>query len=139
MLAGDYALGNDAFVRRNGDDLNPTHLSAAWEAAIEKKWDGMTPEARLHGYLRPHGIQLEDIRIWTLPEFQRLCRRNANAQENLVDEVTGCELTPDTWGVDRVVNGIVPGVSGEYRNSHTLITHPRLNDFKEVRISRISC
>ena len=50
---------------------------------------------------------------------------------NLVDEVTGVELSPTDWNVDRAINAIVPGISGEYRNSHCIITHKRLNDIKE--------
>ena len=60
-----------------------------------------------------------------------MCRLNANAAGNMVDEVTGLELAPTNWGVDRVINEIVPGVSGEYRSSHCIITHKRLNDMKE--------
>ena len=75
---------------------------------------GYTPIERRNqfkkGY-RPNAADLIDIRIWTLPEFQRICRLNANVNGNLVDEVTGCELTPATFGIDRVVNGIVRDVS----------------------------
>jgi hypothetical protein len=46
----------------------------------------------------------------------------------LIDEITGTELSTENWGIDRVINGIVPGVSGEYSD---LITHQRINDFKE--------
>ena len=46
-----------------------------------------------------------------------MCRLNATTAGNMVDEVTGAELSADNWGVDRVINGTVPGVSGEYRNS----------------------
>jgi hypothetical protein len=74
---------------------------------------------------------LADCLVWTLPEFQRLIRLNANSAGNLVCEVTGAELTPSNWGVDRVINGIVPGVSGEYCKRHCLIMHQRLNDAKE--------
>ncbi|TPX55906.1 hypothetical protein CcCBS67573_g09411 [Chytriomyces confervae] len=47
-------------------------------------------------------------------------------------EVTGVELLPETWSMDRVINGIVAGVSGEYRNGHCLFMHKRLNDMKEA-------
>ncbi|KAJ3132283.1 hypothetical protein HK100_005492 [Physocladia obscura] len=46
--------------------------------------------------------------------------------------MSGMELTCDNWGVDRVINGIVIGVSGEYRNEHCVITHQRVNDMKEA-------
>jgi hypothetical protein len=44
----------------------------------------------------------------------RLVASTANTSGNLVDEITGIELTPAHWGADRVINGIVPGISGEY-------------------------
>jgi hypothetical protein len=58
-------------------------------------------------------------------------RLNANSVGNLVCEVSGVELVPGAFGVDRVINGVLPGISGGYRNSHTLVIHPRLNDMKE--------
>ncbi len=131
LLAGEYADGDAAFIRRNSDVRNPPRLSDEWEAAIVKKWKGMTPEARLHGYLRPQGIQLQDIRIWSLYEFQELCRRNANSDGNLVCETTGCDLSTDEFGIDRVINDIIAGVSGEYEKSQIIIIHRRLNDFKQ--------
>ena len=137
LLAGDYADGDAAFARRNSDVQNPPRLSAEWEAAIKAKWDSTSVEARTQQYnsrrtgtTDPTFVR-DDIRIWSLPEFQRNCRLNANANGNLVDEVTGCELTPQKFGIDRVVNGIVRGVSGEYESSQIIITHQRLNDFKE--------
>ena len=123
LLAGKYALGDAAFERRNGGGERDGLLSQEWEEAIVKKFNGMLPESRLHGYQRPLGIVIDDIRIWTLPELQRICRLNANAAGNMVDEVAGVELSPDNWGVDRVINEIVPGASGEYRNTHCIITH----------------
>ncbi|KAJ2991046.1 hypothetical protein HDV02_004004 [Globomyces sp. JEL0801] len=132
LLAGDYADGNAAFIRRNSDVQNPPRLSDEWEAAIEQKWNSQSSLARYQG--RPVGRfdDYPDIRFWGgFSEFQRLCRLNANTKGNLVCEMTGIELTPDTWGVDRAINGIVAGISGEYRSSHTIFVHQRLNDFKE--------
>ena len=55
-----------------------------------------------------------------------------------VCEVSGVALDPEAFGVDRVTNEIVSGVSGEYRNSLTLIMHPRLlNYYKSVDTTRI--
>jgi hypothetical protein len=137
LLAGCYDDGNAAFARRNSDVQNPPRLSTVWEATIKAKWDSTSVEARTEKYnSRRTGIldpnfTRDDIRIWTLPDFQRICRLNVNAKGNLVDEITGCELTPQTFGIDRVVNGIVRGLSGEYENNQIIITHQRLNDFKE--------
>lgn len=137
LLAGNYAFGDAAFERRNGAGQRDGLLSQEWEQSIVQKWNSMSVEARTEKYnsrrtgpVDPNLI-LPDIRIWTLAEFQRICRLNANAAGNLVDEITGVELTPSSWGVDRVINGIVPAVSGEYRNTHCIITHQRLNDMKE--------
>lgn len=38
-----------------------------------------------------------------------LMRLNSNANGNLVDDVSGVELTPSTFSIDRVINGIVSG------------------------------
>ena len=108
ILSGNYPLGDAAFQRRNGAGQRDGLLSQEWEEAIVQKFNGMLPESRLHGYQRPLGIVLDDIRIWTLAEFQRLCRLNANSAGNLVDEVSGVELTPSSWGVDRVINTATP-------------------------------
>ena len=64
-------------------------------------------------------------------QFQNRCRGNANTAGNLIDEISGMELSPDNWSVDRCVNSIVFGVSGCYHDSQMLITHQRINDFKE--------
>ncbi|KAJ3120234.1 hypothetical protein HK100_012889 [Physocladia obscura] len=135
LLAGDYAEGNAAFIRRNGGG-EPRHLSKEWEDSIIRVWSGQTPEARLHAHQRRLGVVLPDIRFWGtnggLPEFQKLCRLNANENGNMVDEITGAELCPDDLGIDRVINGIVAGLSGEYCNGQTLIVHRRVNDMKEA-------
>ena len=137
LLAGDYADGNAAFARRNSDIQNPPRLSYEWEAAIEKKWVSMSVESRnqFKKAYNPKAADLADIRFWGpnsgLPEFQRICRLNANVNGNLICEVSGVELTAEAFGIDRVINNIVSGVSGEYRRTHTIIIHPRLNDFKE--------
>ncbi|KAJ3090859.1 hypothetical protein HK100_007339 [Physocladia obscura] len=136
ILAGDYAEGDAAFRRRNGGG-EPKMLSREWEDAIEKRWDAMSVQERTRMYYEkdrgmPIGEPLQDIRVWTLPEFQRFCRLSANGNGNLVCEVTGVELSPDTWAVDRVVNGVLVGISGEYRNGHCLFMHKRLNDMKEI-------
>lgn len=141
ILAGDYAEGDAAFRRRNGRG-EPGRLSEAWEKSIEKKWASMSSEAKTQQYksrregpVDPNFV-FPDIRFWGpdggLPEFQCLCRLNANENGNLVDEISGIELTPYNWGVDRVINGIVTGVSGEYRNEHCVLTHQRVNDMKEA-------
>ncbi|KAJ3026340.1 UNVERIFIED_CONTAM: hypothetical protein HDU68_005844, partial [Siphonaria sp. JEL0065] len=80
----------------------------------------------------PNQAPYGDIRIWGLREFQQFCRLNANENGNMVDEISGVELCPDNWCVDRVINGIVAAISGEYRNEHCLITHRRINDMKEA-------
>jgi hypothetical protein len=132
LLAGNYSDGDAAFIRRNSDVPNPPQLSAEWEATIDYKWKNQSRLARYQG--RPVGRfdDYPDIRFWGgFSEFQRLCRLNANVNGNLVCELSGIELTPDTWGVDRAINEIVAGFSGEYRNSHTIFMHQRLNDFKE--------
>lgn len=129
ILAGDYADGDAAFERRNGGG-EPRRLSEAWEASIEYKWkDIVTKNAHVRGLVLGF-----DIRVVTLRQFQKLCRLNANDDGNLVDEISGMELTPENWGVDRSINGIVPGISGEYTNSQIIITHQRVNDMKEVII-----
>ncbi|KAJ3094931.1 hypothetical protein HK100_005975 [Physocladia obscura] len=108
VLAGDYAEGDAAFQRRNGEG-EPRRLSDEWEDAIEYKWkDIVTKNAHVRGLVLGF-----DIRVVTLRQFQRLCRLNANDDGNLVDEISGMELTPQNWGVDRIINGIVPGISGE--------------------------
>lgn len=132
LINGYYAAGNAAFQRRNGAG-SPALLSKAWEAAILQKWNSMSVEER-NKFIKiknPNAADVQDIRVWKLPEFQILCRLNSNASGNLLCEVTGITLTPDTFGIDRVINGTVPGVSGEYRNEHCLIMHLRLNDAKE--------
>ncbi|KAJ3112480.1 hypothetical protein HK100_002318 [Physocladia obscura] len=111
ILAGDYAEGDAAFRQRNGD-VEPRRLSEAWEASIQRKWASMSSEAKTQQYksrregpVDPNFV-FPDIRFWGpdggLPEFQRLCRLNANESGNLVDEMSGMELTCDNWGVDRV-------------------------------------
>ena len=132
LLLGDYTDGDAAFSRRNGD-MCLSLMSNEWEMFIKRKWNSMAEEKRnrfIKAY-NPNAQDVQDIRVWTLPEFQKLCRLNANGDGNMVCEVTGMVLTPSNWGVDRVINGIVPGVSGEYCNRHCLIMHPRLNDAKE--------
>ena len=133
LLSGNYALGDAAFHRRNVAGQRTGLLSQEWEQAIVQKWNDMSTEERTRVWrlMRPNAAILDNIRIWTLAEFQRLCRLNANAAGNMMDEVSGVELSPDTWGVDRAINEIVPGVSGEYRNSHCIFLHKRLNDMKE--------
>ncbi|TPX57297.1 hypothetical protein CcCBS67573_g09267 [Chytriomyces confervae] len=141
LLAGNYVDGDAAFRRRNGDG-EPKKLSREWEASIVAKWRSTSSEAKTQQYnSRRKGpadpnFVFPDIRLWGpdggLLEFQRLCRLNANANGNMVDEMSGIELTPDSWGVDRVINGVVAGISGEYRKEHCLFTHQRLNDFKEA-------
>jgi len=132
LLLGDYDDGDAAFSRRKGD-MCPGRLSDEWERSIESKWRSMSVDNRntWRKAKNANAPDVQDIRVWTLPEFQRLIRLNANSAGNLVCEVTGAELTPSNWGVDRVINGIVPGVSGEYCNRHCLIMHQRLNDAKE--------
>ncbi|KAJ3018662.1 UNVERIFIED_CONTAM: hypothetical protein HDU68_011055, partial [Siphonaria sp. JEL0065] len=139
LLAGDYAEGDAAFGRRNGGG-EPGRLSKEWEASIERKWKEMSVENR-NVWTQAKNLGralLPDIRFWGanggLAEFQVFCRHNANAKGNLVCEVTGIELSANYWSVDRVINGIVAGISGEYQNGHCLIMHERLNDFKEVII-----
>jgi hypothetical protein len=129
LLSGDYADGNAAFSRRNSDVQDPPRLSDEWEASIEQKWRD-TPNGWNNAINRGKTVGL-NIWNWTLSEFQRFCRLNANVNGNLVCETSGCELTPKTFGIDRVINGIVKGVSGEYENDQIIITHQRLNDFKE--------
>jgi hypothetical protein len=133
LLAGDYSLGDAAFNRRNGDGQRDGLLSPVWEASIVVKWNSMSLETRLVtvNARRTNFLNVPDIRIWKLDEFQRLCRLNSNIEGNMVDEVTGVELSPNNWSVDRVINEIVPGISGHYQNSHCIITHKRLNDMKE--------
>ena len=137
LLAGNYALGDAAFQRRNGSGQRTGLLSQEWEQAIVQKWNDMSVDNRntwRRAFNQEH-IDLPDIRFWGpeggLKEFQRLMRLNANAEGNLVCEVSGVELVPEAFGVDRVINGVLPGISGEYRNSHTLVIHQRLNDMKE--------
>ncbi|KAJ3230260.1 hypothetical protein HDU78_008511 [Chytriomyces hyalinus] len=112
ILAGNYAEGDAAFRQRNGDG-EPKMLSKEWEASIEKKWNEMSVENQ------------------TTRE-RHLVRLNANVNGNLVDEITGRELSTDSWCVDRVINNRVMGISGYYRNEDILITHTRINDFKEA-------
>ncbi|KAJ3017379.1 UNVERIFIED_CONTAM: hypothetical protein HDU68_011724, partial [Siphonaria sp. JEL0065] len=126
ILAGDYAEGDAAFQCRNGGG-ELRRMSEAWEASIEYKWKDIdTKNAHVHGLVLGF-----DIRVVTLKQFQRLCRLNAYDNGNLVDEISGRELTPENWGVDRIINGIVPGISGEYTNSQIIITHQRVNNMKE--------
>ena len=40
-------------------------------------------------------------------------------------------MTLADWSIDRVLNGIQVGVSGEYCSSQTLIVHRHINDMKE--------
>ncbi|KAJ3119624.1 hypothetical protein HK100_000221 [Physocladia obscura] len=134
ILAGSYAEGDAAFIRRN-EEGEPKKLSEAWEEAINVKFKDMSVERRTAYILLYNPTSrrtVSDIRIWTLTDFQRFCRRNANSDGNLVDEISGVELTPETFAVDRVINGTVAGLSGEYRNEHCLITHRRINDMKEA-------
>ncbi|TPX73239.1 hypothetical protein CcCBS67573_g05492 [Chytriomyces confervae] len=70
--------------------------------------------------------------MWTLPEFQQYCCLNANAGGNLVCEVTGHDLGVGNWEIDRVINGIVVGRSGEYGHAQCLIVHQKINDMKEA-------
>ncbi len=127
LLAGCYADGDAAFARRNSDVQNPPRLSDEWEAVIDYKWkDIVTKNSHVRGLAM--GI---DIRVVTIDNFRKLCRRNANSNGNLVDEITGMELSTFNWGIDRILNEIVPGISGQYENSQIIITHQRLNDFKE--------
>jgi hypothetical protein len=72
-----------------------------------------------------------DIRVIFLSEFQRLCRLNANEARYLVDETTGAELNLNSFSVDRALNRIVSGISVEYSDPQNIITHQRINDFKE--------
>ncbi|KAJ3246009.1 hypothetical protein HDU78_008013 [Chytriomyces hyalinus] len=121
-------------LRRNGDGERG-RLSREWEEAIKVKFKDMSVERRTAYILLYNPTSrrtVPDIRIWTLTDFQRFCRRNANSDGNLVDEISGVELTPETFAVDRVINGTVAGLSGEYRNEHCLITHRRINDMKEA-------
>ncbi|KAJ3119522.1 hypothetical protein HK100_000274 [Physocladia obscura] len=133
ILAGSYADGDAAFRRRNGEG-QPRRLSEAWEASIKRKWDTMSVESQnsQRKFMSPNHAPYIDNRVWTLREFQRICRLNANSNGNLVDEISGVELSPDNWGVDRVINDRVAGVSGMYCHLHCLITHARVNDFKEA-------
>jgi hypothetical protein len=137
LLAGDYSLGDTAFQRRNGAGQRDGLLSPEWEQGIVDKWNSMSVENRnqFTKAKNPNADDLPDIRFWGpeggLQEFQRLMRLNANSVGNLVCEVSGVELVPGAFGVDRVINGVLPSISGEYRNSHTLVIHPRLNDMKE--------
>jgi hypothetical protein len=128
LLAGDYALGDAAFQRRNGGEQRDGLLSEEWESAIRIKWNDIKNKT---AYFR--GLKKDfEIRQISLPEFQRVCRLNANAAGNMVDEITGVELAPNNWSVDRAINRIVPGISGCYQNSHFIITHSRMNDMKEA-------
>ncbi|KAJ3012925.1 UNVERIFIED_CONTAM: hypothetical protein HDU68_000942 [Siphonaria sp. JEL0065] len=135
ILAGDYAGGDAAFRRRNGDG-EPRKLSKEWEDAIEKKWNSMSVESQNNQrkFMCPNRAPYIDNRVWTLPEIARICQLNANDNGNLVCENSRVELSPEVWGVDRVVNERVVGVSGSYCNGHCLIVHPRLNDVKEAII-----
>lgn len=138
LLSGDASQGDAAFERRNSSGMRVGLLSADWESSIVLKWTQMDADNR-NAWRRvknPNASALPDIRLWgpegDLPEFQRLMRLNASEAGNLVCEVTGVELSPQNWSVDRVINRIVPGVSGEYRNSHCLVMHARINDMKEA-------
>jgi hypothetical protein len=136
LLAGNYSDGDAAFIRRNSDVKNPPRLSDEWEAVIENKWNDMSVGERSRMYYQKDRNSeilklLPDIRCWTLPEFQRICRLNANGDGNLVSELTGVELTRDSWSVDRVIDGIETGISGEYCNDHCIFIHKRSNDWKE--------
>jgi hypothetical protein len=132
IISGDYAAGDSAFQRRNFAGT-PALLSDEWEKAIEEKYEQMSVENR-NTWIKAknqNAADVEDIRVWNLSEFQSVCRQNANIEGNLVSEVTGITLTPTTFAIDRVINQSIAGISGEYCNSHTLITHRRLNDAKE--------
>ena len=127
LLGGLYADGDAAFLRRNSDVLNPPQLSAEWEDAIERNWN----EIRVHNSHKRGLKKGIDIRVLSLPQILRLCRLNANLNGNLVDEVTGAELTPSSMSFDRVINEIIQGVSGEYSDEQILIVHTKINDWKE--------
>jgi hypothetical protein len=81
LLAGDYADGDAAFIRRNSDVPNPPRLSDEWEAAIERNWKEI-----LNHNSHKRGLKMGlDIRVISLPQILRLCRLNANINGNLVD------------------------------------------------------
>ena len=51
-----------------------------------------------------------------------------------IDQPTAEDINKDFESAGKsvdLINGIVAGVSGEYRNEHCLIIHQRLNDAKE--------
>ncbi|KAJ3102447.1 hypothetical protein HK100_004366 [Physocladia obscura] len=132
ILAGDYAEGDAAFQRRNGGG-EPKMLSREWEETIERKWGSMSSEAKTQQYnsrrqgpIDPNYV-FPDIRFWGLdgglPQFQRLCRLNANGNGNLVDEISGFELTPCNWGVDRVINGIARKEETIYKTKKIKISY----------------
>ena len=127
VLASDYVVGDSAFERRKRAIGDIAKLSIAWEASIKFKWNDIVNN---NSYRRGMLMGI-DIRVITLKQFQNRCRGNANTAGNLIDEISGMELSPDNWSVDRCVNGIVFGVSGCYHDSQMLITHQRINDFKE--------
>jgi len=133
IISGDYAAGDSAFQRRNSAGT-PALLSDEWKASILRKWENMSIESR-NQFIKAKNQNAADvgdiIRVWTLSEFQTVCRLNANIEGNLECELSGVTLTPTTFSIDRVINKSISGISGEYCNSHTLIMHKRLNDAKE--------
>ncbi|KAJ3125259.1 JmjC domain-containing histone demethylation protein 1 [Physocladia obscura] len=120
ILAGEYAEGDAAFERRNGRS-EPGRLSDAWEEAIKVKFKDMSVERRtayIVLYNPTSRRTVPDIRIWTLTDFQRCCRRNANSDGNLVDQIS----------VDRVINNSVAGLSGILKSRSKV----SVNDYDEL-------
>jgi hypothetical protein len=74
LLSGNYALGDAAFQRRNSAGQRDGLLSQEWEQAIERKWKDMSviERNRLIKVKNPRASDVPDIRIWSLPEFQRI-------------------------------------------------------------------